>query len=470
MQPSNLMGQRLIQRKSITEEQLEKALERQRRQGGKLGQNLLALGSITEDEMTAFFNPVPLQPGTIEETGLTEVFINELILKHGMDMTEFNIQDMAQATGLSPRIVDSCTTTLRQERLIEVKGAADLSKMSFRFSLTDTGRKKASSLKEICRYTGPAPVPFKEYIQMVAMQSIKNIDVDEETLRKAFEGIIIPDQVVESIGPAVSSGKPIFLYGPPGNGKTSISEAISRVLPGAVYMPYAVIVDGEIIIIFDENTHRRVEVDADAGPMDQRWVRIARPVVIVGGEMTLKGLDLDYNSISKYYVAPLQVKANNGMFLLDDFGRQQVPPQVLLNRWIVPLERGTDFLSFSTGMKIEVPFDQLVIFSTNLEPKNLVDEAFLRRIRYKIKIDSPSRENYEKIFQLVCRANKIEFKPDVFEYLIKELYEKNNISLTACHCRDLLDNIIDKARFMRQEPELTQETITDSWNTYYVPL
>jgi hypothetical protein len=213
-----------------------------------------------------------------------------------------------------------------------------------------------------------------------------------------------------------------------------------------------------------------VDPDPSAGPADQRWVRVARPVVIVGGEMTLKGLELEYNTVSKFYVAPLQVKANNGMFLVDDFGRQLVDPQVLLNRWIVPLERRTDFLSFHSGMKIEGPFDQLVIFSTNLEPRNLVDEAFLRRIRYKIKIDYPSLEHFEQIFRLVCRDNHIEFRPDVFNYLVTELYVKNKIPFTACHCRDLMDNIIDKAKFLRREPEMTTETITESWHTYYVRL
>jgi len=466
----NLMGQRLLQRKRITEEQLEQALARQRRQGGKLGQNLLELGFITEKEIEAFFNPVPRQPKTIQETGLTEVFINELILKHAVDMTEFTIQEMSRSTGLPPVILDPCITTLRRDRFLEVKGGADLSKMSYRFSLSDAARDKGSRLKEICRYTGPAPVTFTDYTEMVAMQSIKNINVNEATIRNAFDGIITTDEVVDTVGPAVSSGKAIFLHGPPGNGKTSISEAIGRILPGAVYIPYAVIVDGEIVTIYDKSTHCQVDADGSAGPVDQRWVRVARPVVIVGGEMTLKGLELEYNPVSRYYVAPLQVKANNGMFLVDDFGRQLVDPQVLLNRWIVPLERRTDFLSFHSGMKIEVPFDQLVIFSTNLEPEKLVDEAFLRRIRYKIKIDYPTLENYEQIFRLVCRAHQIEFRPDVFDYLITDLYEKNNIPLTACHCRDLLENIIDKARFLGRQPEMTHETITKSWHTYYVPL
>jgi energy-coupling factor transporter ATP-binding protein EcfA2 len=466
----NLIGQRLITGNTITEKQLNKALNRQRLRGGRLGENLVALGFITREDLASFFSPVPKEPREIKETGLTEVFINELILKHGIDMTEFTLTDMVRATKLASALVDKSFNTLRLERFIEVIGASDTFKMSYRFRLTDAGRKKAFHLKDICRYTGPAPVPFNDYKNMVQMQTIKSISVDEAAIRKAFSGVVLNDTVVKNIGPAVSSGKAIFLYGPPGNGKTTVADAIGRLLPGSIYLPHAVIADGEIITIFDRATHFPVPVDEEQGPVDQRWIRVRRPVVVVGGEMTLKGLDLDYNLVSRYYVAPLQIKANNGLFIIDDFGRQQIQPQALLNRWIVPLERRTDFISFHTGMKIEVPFDQLVIFATNLEPKTLVDEAFLRRIRYKINIDNPTREEYEQIFKHVCEANNIEFKPDVFEFLVKELYQKNNIKFTACHCRDLLDNILDKAYFQGVKPKMTQKTIQDSWDSYYVEL
>jgi predicted ATPase with chaperone activity len=466
----SLIGQQLITGNTITEKQLKKALDRQRLHGGRLGENLVAMGFITEEDLVSFFNPVPREPKEIKETGLTEVYINELMLKHAIDMTEFTIRDMVQATGLNSAVINQCVATLRLDRLIEVIGAADVSNLTYRFRLTDTGRKKAFNLKDICRYTGPAPVPFNDYKNMVQMQTIKSISVDEAAIRKAFSDVVLSDSIVKTIGPAVSSGKAIFLYGPPGNGKTTVAEAIGRLLPGSIYIPHAIIVDGEIITIFDRSTHFPVPPDEDAGAVDHRWVRIRRPVVVVGGEMTLKGLDLDYNMVSRYYVAPLQIKANNGLFIVDDFGRQQVEPQALLNRWIVPLERRTDFISFHTGMKIEVPFDQLVIFSTNLEPKTLVDEAFLRRIRYKINIDYPSREEYEEIFRRVCEANNIKFQPDVFEFLANDLYKKNNIPFSSCHCRDLLDNILDKAYFQGVKPELTQKTIQDSWDSYYVEL
>ena len=464
------IGERLITRNRITEEQLKQALDRQRFKGGRLGQNLVAMGMVTEEEVKELFNPVPRQPESLEETGLSEVFINELILKHALDWVEFTVKDIAQALRLPSLLLNNCFTTLRRERLIEVKGAAEMSKFSYRYCLTDGGRSKASMLKEICRYTGPAPVPFNEYKNMVEMQTIKSISVDDKAIEDAFTDIVLSDYAVSIIGPAVSSGKAIFLYGPPGNGKTTVAERIGSLLPGAVYVPHAIVVHGEIITIFDESVHDPVKDDFLEGKVDLRWVRVRRPVVFVGGEMTMKGLDLDFNPLSRYYVAPLQLKANNGLFIIDDFGRQQIEPQVLLNRWIVPLERRTDFLSFQTGMKIEVPFDQLAIFSTNLDPKSLVDEAFLRRIRYKINVDYPDLEGFQKIFEKVCQANGIDYKQVVFDFRVEGRSRKFDIPFTACHCRDLIDNSIGKAYCQGVRPELSIPAIKASWNSYYVKL
>ena len=264
----------------------------------------------------------------------------------------------------------------------------------------------------------------------------------------------------------------MFIYGPPGNGKTTIAETIGQVLPETVFVPHALYVGGQIITVFDPVNHIPVadmpdeETTIDA--VDQRWVRIQRPIVMAGGELTLRMLDLEFNSIAKFYEAPLQMKANNGLFIIDDFGRQQMDPQSLLNRWIINLDRQIDFMSMHTGMKFEIPFDQLVIFATNLDPKTLVDEAFLRRIRYKIKIEHPTEAQFREIFERVCRMNAIPFRHDVYEYLIEHWYRRHNIPFNACHPRDLIDHVIDLARFFEETPELHRDTIDHACENYFV--
>jgi predicted ATPase with chaperone activity len=271
------------------------------------------------------------------------------------------------------------------------------------------------------------------------------------------------------LGPAISSGKAIFIYGPPGNGKTTIAETIGKILPETVFIPSAIIVGGQIIAVFDPVNHFTPD-EAPSEDLDQRWVLIRRPVIMTGGELTLRMLDLDFNPISKFYEAPLQMKSNNGLFILDDFGRQQMDPHSLLNRWIVPLERRTDFMTLHTGMKFDIPFDQLVIFATNIEPKKLVDEAFLRRIRYKIKIDHPLEREYKAIFIKVCESNGIEFKVEVYDYLLKNYYKRLDVKLNACHPRDIIDHIIDDAHYYNHSPQLSREGIDIAWKNYFVDM
>jgi predicted ATPase with chaperone activity len=465
-----LFGERLIEKKRISKAQLQKALDRQRIQGGRLGSNMVALGFIEHEDLTEFFTSAPDVPQTVEETGLDFSFIVDLIVKHGLNMGVFSIPEMASRTKLTSPVVDKAIESLRHDQLAEVKGAAELSKLSYRFTLTEAGIKRSRDLMAVSRYVGPAPVPFNEYRNMVEIQTIKSIFVDPGKIKDAFSNLIISEQLLDSLGPAINSGRAIFLYGPSGNGKTTIAENIGRVLPGSIYMPYAVLAEGEIITIYDKASHVAVEPKYSADSVDQRWILVERPVVMVGGEMTLKSLDLDFNPISKFYEAPLQMKANNGLFIVDDFGRQQVDPQNFLNRWIVPLERRTDFLSFHTGMKIEIPFDQLVVFSTNLDPGSLVDEAFLRRIRYKIKVDHPELSEYREIFQRVCDANGIAFNNEVFDHLIEDYYHQNNVKLSSCHCRDIIEQIVENARYHGLKPELTKEALSAAWNSYFVEM
>jgi predicted ATPase with chaperone activity len=463
-------GEKLLEEKVITAEQLEDALERQRLSGGRIGSNLVELGYITPDKLGEFFHISPVSPETVEETGLELSFISDLILKHVLFMGEFTIGVISSVVKLPASVVDTAIEELRREKMIEVKGAAHYAKSSYQFQVTSQGKQRALELLDICAYVGPAPVTLEQYRSLVERQTIKQIVVNEETVKKAFSALVVDEDILRRLGPAVSSGKAMFIYGPAGNGKTTIAETIGKVLPGAVYIPYALIVGGQIIRIFDRVNHVVLTSDESPDSLDQRCVLVRRPVVMTGGELTLKMLDLDFNAISKFYEAPLQMKANNGLFIIDDFGRQQVDAHSLLNRWIVPLERRTDFMTLSTGMKFDIPFDQLVIFSTNIEPRRLVDEAFLRRIRYKIKIDHPSEQAYEAIFRKVCKANGIEFRKATFSHLMDQYYKRLGVKLNACHPRDIIDHIIDDAHYYNHPPQLTDEGIELAWNNYFVDM
>jgi hypothetical protein len=413
-----LLGQKLLKDKVVTKSQLHMALERQCLHGGRLGHNLVALGFTTPEELKNFFSVRPNVPRSVEDTGLDLSFISDLIMKHILFMGEFTLKAVSEKIKLPIQIVDTAVDILRREHLVEVKGAGGYAKETYKFNITGQGKVRGTELLDICRYVGPAPVPLEAYKKLIELQTVKNIVVIEATVKKAFSHLIISDGLLKMLGPAISSGKAMFIYGPPGNGKTTIAETIGRTLPETVYIPSAIIVGGQIIAVFDPVNHFPCDYKPDEA-FDERWILIRRPVIMTGGELTLKMLDLDFNPISKFYEAPLQMKSNNGLFILDDFGRQQMDPHSLLNRWIVPLERRTDFMTLHTGMKFDIPFDQLVIFSTNIEPRKLVDEAFLRRIRYKIKIDHPSEKEYKEIFIKVCESNGIEFKTDVYDYLLR---------------------------------------------------
>ena len=464
------IGEELVRKSLITEEQLQEALEWQTIHGGRIGKNLVALNFITTEELASFFATDTHAPRTIEDTGLELSLIEDLVMKHALYMSEFSLHDIAERVKLPLSIVSKAMEKLRREHLLEIKGAAQLAEFTYRFSLTERGKARSMELFEISRYVGPAPVTLNDYSQMVRAQTVKTAVVSDESLKKAFSHLIVNEQLFKRLGPAVSSGKTMFLYGPAGNGKTAIAEAIGRILPGSVYVPYAVVVGGQIITVYDPVNHVTVRSEPGPDSLDNRWVLVKRPVIMAGGELSLPALDLNFNPISKFYEAPLQMKANNGLFVIDDFGRQQVDPMRLLNRWIVPLDRRKDFFTLHTGIKFEVPFDQLVVFSTNIEPKNLVDEAFLRRIRYKIKVDHPTVQEFEQIFRGLCAANKLAFAKEVFDYLIENYYTRFNVKPNACHPRDIIDQINDYAHHNGHRPEFTREAVAMAWENYFVEL
>jgi hypothetical protein len=363
---------------------------------------------------------------------------------------------------------------VRAEQLVEVRGSGGAGASSYRYALTDAGRDRARQYLDISQYVGPAPVSLAAYLAQMRTLAAARQYIDRERLRQGFEHLIISDQVLEQLGPAVNAGKAVFLYGPPGNGKTVIAEGLGRALGGDMYMPHAIDIDGHVMTMFDPIVHESLEEDTETfsvisiAPRDRRWVRIRRPVVMVGGELTLEQLDLTFNPMTKFYEAPIQLKANGGVFLVDDFGRQRIRPQELLNRWIVPLESRFDYLTLHTGKKFQVPFDVLIVFATNLDPASLADEAFLRRIPYKIPIVDPTTDEFTRIFDLNCRRRNLRFHKVMVAYLQRRHYGPLARPLRSCHPRDLLDQVTALCRYRGVEPSITRELLDAACASYFV--
>ncbi len=415
---------------------------------------------------------IPRAPRTVQETGLNLGFLVDLALKilyfEGF-LSGYELADRMKLPYAG--VVDQVLEFLKREKLCEVKGAGGFAEAAYQYAISDKGRLMAREALDRSHYAGPAPVPLETYSEAIRKQSLGQIVVHQRMMRQALAHLVISEETFAKLGPAINSGKSIFLYGPPGNGKTVIAEAIGKmIMTGALYIPYAVEVDGQVIKVFDNVNHTLAEPSPAGRNADPRWVRIRRPMIMVGGELTLEALDLVYDETNKYYEAPFQMKANGGMLLIDDFGRQQVRPRDLLNRWIVPLEKRVDFLTLHTGRKIEVPFDVLIVFATNLAPKDLVDEAFLRRIRHKIEIKNPTFDEYREIFRRVCQQKGVPYDDRGLAYLLQEYYIKPKRPLRACHPRDLIEQLCDIARYLNVPPTLSPELIDRAAATYFVEL
>lgn len=406
----------------------------------------------------------PLVPEELSATGIAEGFLRDLALKHMAMLADPTTNAVAEQLCLPRTLTEALLQDLYREKLIEVRLQTSVG--ATRYAMLDHGWNRLTRLLSFCGYSGPAPVSLADYTHMMRLQSIPSEPASFETVRAAFHDLVLPDSLLQTLGCVINSRRSLFLTGLPGTGKTAVAERINGALPGAIWIPYAVEIDGQIIRVYDSHCHTRASEDESPAEYDHRWILIRRPLVVVGGELTLENTDLTWSEAAKFYEAPFQMKSNGGTLVIDDFGRQRVPPQDLLNRWIVPLERRVDYLALHTGKKIEVPFEQLVVFSTNLDESDLTDQAFLRRMGYRARVEPPTPGAYSAIFKRAAAARGIECEQSSLDHILLK-YRIERRQMKGCEPRDLLDRATDICTFEGHPTRITPAIIDIAWRNYF---
>jgi predicted ATPase with chaperone activity len=406
-----------------------------------------------------------LAPQSVNDTGLRKGLLEDLAVKILFLSGEMTLVDLADRMCLSLAAIEEIFQFLRKEQLCEVKG---ISRGTHRIAISAGGKTRAAELLALNQYAGPAPVTLMDYTLRVHSQSVQQIEVKSDDLERAFHELVLSDDLIARLGVAIVSGTSIFLYGPSGTGKTSIAVNIPGIFSDYVLIPHAVEVDNQIIALYDPGVHRPLE-RRKTEDADRRWVLCHRPRVVAGGELSAEMLDLQINSLSRFYTAPLQMKANNGVLLLDDFGRQRMRPEELLNRWMTPLDRRMDYLSLSGGKKFAIPFDVCLVFATNLDPRQLADDAFLRRIPNKIKVDHATPEQFKEIFAQVCANRLLSYDVGLPDHVVQVIIREMKHPLCQCYPRDLIDQVIWAAAYQGVEPRLSRSAINQACRNYFLP-
>jgi hypothetical protein len=413
------------------------------------------------------------RPRVLQETGLSELFIADLLAKHLQAGGVLTLVELVRRVALAGPILEKILAFMKREGLIEIRSQVEKN-AGLRYALTDKGRSAALEASMRSGYVGPAPVPLADYARVVRAKSVHKRNVTRADVEQLFDGIVIKEDLVDQLGQSMNSGRSIFIYGPAGTGKTFISQRLAQLFHDLTLIPYAILVDKTVVTIFDPMLHKAVRIEDESKALmlehghDPRFVSCERPVVTVGGELSAEMLEVQYDAATRQYDAPLQLKANNGLFLLDDLGRQKVHPDALLNRWIVPMEEHKDYHNLGSGQHFVVPFDEVLIFSTNLRPLDLADEAFLRRIGYKIHFDNISVEQYQRIWKNACDEKSIQFDAELIDYLINDLHGGTSTPLKPCHPRDLLGIAMDRVRYRNQPRALTRDLLDFAWESYFV--